>query len=106
MKFMVTKMKIDISKDDFGTLCICAIRYCHGRQTYMPSLVQKIVRMHLREVSDNDLKVMLDDCRMQEDMPYLYGHERIDKPGWFEWRKAVEAELERRSEQKGEKLED
>ncbi len=23
--------------DDFGTLAICAIRYCHGRQTYMPA---------------------------------------------------------------------
>ena len=41
--------------DDFGTLAICAIRYCHGRQTYMPDLVQDIIRQHLRELSDQDL---------------------------------------------------
>ena len=54
--------KINISQEDFGTLCICAIRYCQGRQTYMPSLVQGIVREHLSELSDRDIQVMLDDC--------------------------------------------
>ena len=56
-------MKIDISKEDFATLCICAIRYCHGRKTYMPSLVMEIVGKHLAELSDRDIKVMYDDCR-------------------------------------------
>ena len=77
-------MKIEISQEDFGTLCICAIRYCHGRQTYMPSLVRSIVRPHLSEFSDKDLAVMIDDCGFQGRMN-LYGDERIDKPGWLKW---------------------
>lgn len=87
---------INISEDDFGTLCICAIRYCHGRQTYMPSLVQSICKAHLKEFSDKTLGVMIDDCEFQERM-HLYGDERIDKPGWLRWKDALLAEKERRS---------
>ena len=49
---------IDISQEDFGTLCICALRYCHGRQTYMPSLVQEIVQNHFKDLSEKDLKII------------------------------------------------
>ena len=79
--------------DDFGTLAICAIRYCHGRQTYMPKLVQDIIRPHLHEISDNDLNVMIDDCDFQERM-HLYGDERIDKPDWLKWKADLVAEKE------------
>ena len=88
--------KINISQDDFGTLCICAIRYCRGRQTYMPSLVQGIVREHFSELSDRDINVMLDDCKFQEQMN-LYGDPNIDKPDWIGWRKDLEKEQERRN---------
>jgi len=30
---------IDIKDKDFGALLICAVRYCIGRQTYMPGLI-------------------------------------------------------------------
>lgn len=46
---------IKINEDNFGVLAICAIRYCHGRQTYMPTLIQGIVGQHLEELSDRDL---------------------------------------------------
>ena len=88
-------MKIEISQEDFATLCICAIRYCHGRQTYMPSLVQGIVGAHLGAISDNDLVVMLEDCEFQERMK-LYGDENIDKPDWLRWKEKLEQEQKRR----------
>lgn len=81
--------------EEFGTLAICAIRYCHGRQTYMPSLVQEIVGQHLSELSDNDLNVMLNDCDDQERMN-LYGDVRIDKPNWIKWKEKLIAEKTRR----------
>ena len=84
-----------ISQEDFATLAICAIRYCHGRQTYMPKLVRSIVRPHLQELSDKDLAVLIDDCDFQERM-HLYGDERIDKPGWLKWKEELRAEKERR----------
>lgn len=82
--------------EDFGTLCICAIRYCQGRRTYMPDLVRSIVRPHLKELSDKDLAVMINDCSYQKRFD-LYGDEDIDKPGWIAWEKELLEELDRRS---------
>lgn len=89
-------MNINISQRDFDTLCICAIRYCHGRQTYMPSLVQKIVGAHLNELSDNTINVMVEDCKFQRQMN-LYGDEKIDKPDWLKWEEKVKAEQAERN---------
>lgn len=86
-----------INKDDFGTLAICAIRYCQGRQTYMPDLVRGIVRPKLKELSDNDIQVMLNDCDYQERFS-MYGDERIDKPGWIKWKDELLKEKERRTD--------
>ena len=91
---------IDISREDFATLCICALRYCQGRQTYMPDLVRGIVRQHLSEFSDKDIGVMVDDCRFQANMD-LYGDERIDKPGWLKWKDELLEEYERRTKDAG-----
>lgn len=86
---------ITLSAEDFGILAVCAIRYCHGRQTYMPDLVREIVRGHLADVEDRDLAVMIADCKFQE-RANLYGDEKIDKPGWLKWREGLLAERERR----------
>lgn len=85
----------NITQEDFGTLCICAIRYCHGRQTYMPELVREIITPHLKELSDKDLQVMINDCDYQKRFN-LYGDERIDKPGWVKWKEILLAEKQRR----------
>lgn len=90
-------MKIkNITQENFGTLAICAIRYCQGRQSYMPDLVRKIIIPRLPDISDKDLRVMIEDCDFQEKMN-LYGDERIDKPGWLHWKELLLAEKERRS---------
>lgn len=87
--------EIKLNQQDFGTLAICAIRYCHGRMTYMPDLVQRIVRKHIKQVSDKDLYVMIEDCKFQKTMK-LYGDDQIDKPGWLKWEKNLKAEWDRR----------
>ena len=90
------KMNINkLSNEDFGTLCVCAIRYCQGRETYMPDLVRSIVRPHLKELEDRDLSVMINDCRRQREMEF-YGDEKIDKPGWVQWEYELLKERERR----------
>ena len=71
---------IDISQEDFGTLCICALRYCHGRRTYMPRLIQEIVQRHFKDISDNDLKLIAEDERFQIDMS-LFG-DYCDRVDW------------------------
>ena len=84
-----------IDREKLGVLCICALRYCQGRETYMPDLVRGIVRPYLKAVTDKDLGVMIEDCAFQERMN-LYGDERIDKPGWIRWAEELKAEQERR----------
>lgn len=84
----------EISQQDFGTLCICAIRYCHGRKTYMPSLVQGIIRGCLKDLSDNDIKKLYDDCRYMNLSDY--GDPAIDRPKWMKWESDLRKEIKRR----------
>lgn len=51
----------EISREDFGTLCICAIRYCLGRKTYMPNNIQRIISSTLAHLSDRDLEIIYTD---------------------------------------------
>ena len=88
-------MKIDIEQDDFGTLCITAIRYCHGRQSYMPDMVRNIIYPLLGKISDKDLAIMVEDCSFQK-RANLYGDPNIDKPGWIKWQKDLEEEWKKR----------
>jgi len=90
---IITIKKMD--REDFGTLCICALRYCFGRETYMPSLVRDIIRHRLQDLSDKTLGVMIEDCAFQAKMN-LYGDEKIDKPGWINWEMELRAEKRRR----------
>ncbi len=91
----VSKHNYKIEPDDFGTLCICAIRYCQGRETYMPDLVRSIIRPFIKDLTDRDIRVMVQDCEFQERFD-LFGNENIDKPGWIQWRKELEEEKQRR----------
>lgn len=84
-------MKID--NEDFGTLAVCAIRYCRGRQTYMPRLVRGIVREHISEVSDKDLQVLINDCDYT-----LKWEDETDPKGWADWREFLIIEQKRRKE--------
>lgn len=87
-------MKID--SEDFGALIICAIRYCQGRQTYMPALIRGIIKPHITEVTDKDLQVMINDCEYQARLEaYGSDHDRI---GWLEWKDFLINERKRRKE--------
>ena len=90
------KNDITLSQKDFGALAICAIRYCHGRMTYMPDMVRDIIRPNPCKISDKDLSVMIEDCEFQR-LTDMYGNERIDKPAWLKWHDELKAEKERRS---------
>ena len=93
-------MTFELDQEDFGTLCVCAIRYCHGRETYMPSLVQEIVKPMLPKLSDKDIGVMIQDCDFQRKFD-LYGDVRVDKPGWLAWEQELLKEQRRREDQDG-----
>lgn len=86
---------IDPSDRDFGAVCISAVRYCLGRQSYMPGLVQGFLRPLLPHFSDNDLTVMKRDIEEAEERGG-YGDERIDKPGWIRFLSDISSEITKR----------
>lgn len=78
----------------FGTICLCALRYALGRQTYMPGIVQDFIRAHINEIDQSSIKVMIRDID-EADRIRTYssksgdtvmmdglGDTRIDRPGW------------------------
>lgn len=89
-------MKIAIEQEDFGTLCICALRYCHGRQTYMPSLVQEIVSEHFQDLDNRSLSVIANDEKFQREMN-LWG-DSFDRVCWDNFYKVLKEFRQERSE--------
>lgn len=85
---------IDPRDRDFGAVITCAIRYCLGRETYMPHLVMDYVRPLLSELDNRTLVVMANDI---EGAPFL-GHSNIDEPAWNKFLGQVQAELQQRRE--------
>ena len=81
---------IDIEKSDFGILCICALRYCYGRDTYMPGLVRGIVKSHFKDLEGRDLRTISRDII---DMDFWR-----DSIHWGEFREEVRVYMEGKHE--------
>ena len=88
---------IDIKDEDFGAVLICAVRYCLGRQTYMPGLITGYITPLLPHISDKTLRCMETDLS-KPDLYGGFGNEKIDEPIWIKFRSNVQEEIQRRKE--------
>lgn len=86
---------LNLEDEDFGAVLNCAIRYCLGRQSYMPSLVIDYIRPLLPYLSRRTVKVMWNDVRSADQFGG-YGDETIDKPLWMSFLEDLAKELDRR----------
>lgn len=91
-------MRVVEIDEDFGVVFNCAIRYCLGRQTYMPSLVIDFIRPLLPQLDNKTLSIIENDIKNAES----YGNEKIDKLIWVRFLSEVEEEICRRKERKEE----
>ena len=89
-----TELTINIDDERFGAILNCAVRYCKGRQSYMPGLVIDFITPLLPYVSRRTLWCFERDL---SDATY-FGDEDIDKPLWMEFKTSVEYELQKRGE--------
>lgn len=89
-----TKLHIDIDDENFGAVLNCAVRYCIGRQTYMPSLAVGFITPLLPYVNDKTLRCFERDL---SDATY-FGNESIDTQLWMQFKANVKYELNRRDE--------
>lgn len=91
---------IDPANEDFGLVMTCAIRYCLGRQTYVPGLVIGTIRPYISRISDRTLGCMIRDIE-RPDIFGGYGDPLIDKPGWLQFLNDLKKERDKRSKTRG-----
>lgn len=87
--------KIDPANDDFGAVCNCAVRYCLGRRTYMPKLVQDFIYPYLKFLTDKTLAVFVRDIENCVKQNLSLGNS-YDRENWLNFCTVVKQELERR----------
>lgn len=88
----------ETSTDDFESVLICALRYCLGRQTYMPSIIIAFVRPMLSALSIKALSVIVHDIENAKGGVPGLGDPNIDEPLWLNLLNVAKAELEGRKE--------
>lgn len=91
----VPKSMVDPANDDFGAVCNCAVRYCLGRRSYMPSLVCRYIISLLPELTDNTLDCFERDIAERKRTGFDFG-DSCDYETWDAFYKAVCNEIERR----------
>lgn len=91
---------IELNREDYGSLCICAVRYCLGRKTYLPSNIQRIISSTIGYLTDKDLQVIQSDIKKHggptRDVD-AYG-DYTDYKDWCNFLNTVESELRERGE--------
>lgn len=91
------KGMVDPTNDDFGAVCNCAVRYCLGRRSYMPSLVCRYIISLLPELTDKTLDCFERDIAERKRTGFDFG-DSCDYETWDAFYKAVCNEIERRKD--------
>ena len=91
------------SKKDLATLVLCSIRYSLGRCTYMPSLVQRIVRKNIKSIDNDDIQLFIRDineadrtCTNSYGKKYNLLGDQCDVDDWRRFVDDLRKELEKR----------
>ena len=79
--------------EHLNAVLICAVRYCIGRQSYMPGLVQEWIMRHEDLLTQQTMEIMIRDID-EADRIHHYdkfdidglGDTKIDRPGWEKFR--------------------
>lgn len=84
---------------DTGAIVLCAVRYCFGRRTYMPSLVIDWTKRHWGKLSLNDRRRIFRDVKEEieraeqlNDLSLL--GDNCDITTWMNFRKWMRDELD------------
>ena len=79
--------------ENMNAILICAVRYCIGRQTYMPGLVQEWIMRHEELLTKGTMEIMIRDIDEADRIHHFehfdidgLGDPKIDRPGWERFR--------------------
>lgn len=84
---------------DTGAIALCALRYCIGRRTYMPSLVVDWVKRHWGAFPESDKNVILRDVQQEVNSGRDLGDD-CDYRTWTDFLKWISAQKDSNSELK------
>ena len=85
------EFKFDPADDDFGALVNCAVRYCLGRCTYMPSLICDYLKPRLSLLNAKTIGCMERDIRAAS----FYGG-GCDRATWTAFLAVIQTEMKKR----------
>lgn len=91
----VPKGMVDPTSDDFGAVCNCAVCYCLGRRSYIPSLVCTYIISLLPELTGKTLDCFERDIAERKRTGFDFG-DSCDYETWDAFYNAVCEEIERR----------
>lgn len=97
LKSDAPKGMVDPTNDDFGAVCNCAVRYCLGRRSYMPSLVCGYITPLLPELTDTTLECFERDITERKRTGFYFG-DSYDYKTWDAFYEAVCKEIEGRKD--------
>ena len=83
---------VEINKD-FETILLCAVRYAIGRRTYIPSLVIDYITPLLPYLSEDVLKLIVNEIIEHYTYEGALGDEMIDKPYWEQFLRKIRLEI-------------
>lgn len=89
-----SKGMVDPASDDFGAVCNCAVRYCLGRRSYMPSIICRYIIPLLPELTDRTLDCFERDIAERKRTGFF--GDSCDYETWDAFYKAVCKEIEGR----------
>ena len=92
------KWKIKIDPDDFGfgAVLVCAVRYCIGRQTYMPHTICGYIRGIFPALTDETLEAFIRDIEAHRKHGGSFGM-YFDEEMWLKFLDDAKKEMEGRN---------
>ena len=88
---------VEINKN-FETILLCAVRYAIGRKSYIPSLVIDYITPLLPYLSEDVLKLIVNEIIEHYTYEGALGDEMIDKPYWEQFLRKIRLEIGGRHE--------
>ena len=85
-------MTVEIDKN-FETILLCAVRYAIGRKTYIPSRVIDYITPLLPYLSEDVLKLIVNEIIERYTYEGALGDEMIDKPYWEQFLRKIRLEI-------------
>lgn len=95
---MIVQHNATITSDNLKTLFLCSVRYCLGRQTYMPSLVMSIIRTHNNVLSAQDCEQLVREIHEHNRLFGNIGAD-FDTRGWLQFADWLLEEAKKRSDE-------